>query len=74
MSATRILAAYREGERKPVEGPLTYAEALELAQTRDRLLDALKEVLEMLPRPVPRDQRSAFLNACATAAEAEFGQ
>lgn len=44
MSAIKILEQYRDGERMPVRGPFTYAQALTLVALNDKLLTALKEL------------------------------
>lgn len=72
--AGRILEAYRDGYRAPVQGPLTYGEALALVRQNERLLAALKDVVNVPCGSGAKTLRArikAHYNACAVIAEAE---
>lgn len=47
MRAKQILEQYRDGNRIPVRGPFTYAEASALVALNDKLLAALKELINV---------------------------
>lgn len=72
--AAEILAAYRNGERAPVEGPFTYVEALALVRLNERLLTALRDIVSVPSGTGAKALRAytkAHYNACAAIAEAE---
>jgi hypothetical protein len=65
-----MLEQYVSGEREPVQGPLVYADALQLVEMAEKLLGALKEVIAGY-QPIDRVTKAKYFNACATIVEAE---
>jgi hypothetical protein len=78
-SAQTILEQYRNGERAPVSGPLTYEEALLLTTINEKLTAALQEQLSLneqeLVAPdgisVAHERQKAHYTAYCLLAEAE---
>jgi hypothetical protein len=71
-----LMAAYQNGERKAVQGPLDYLQALALVQTNRNLKSVLKDMIDANnidpnAAPVPVARRAAVhYAACAVLAEA----
>lgn len=72
--AGKILQAYRHGERKPVEGPLTYVEALAMVNLNERMLTALKDLVDVPGTRALQARALAHYNAVTLIAEIEVGQ
>lgn len=69
-----ILEQYRNGERAPVPGPLTYEEALALVTILGRLQAALKDLMAVpfgSDAATMRTKTKAHYVACAALADAE---
>lgn len=78
MSASEILATYRDGKREPVIGPFTYVEALGLVTINQKLQAALKALTEAqngkADSAADEKRRAAHYNACALLSELERDQ